>query len=114
MFESETKKKVPSGDQVPLSLSGKTGKEIFSYPLSTSSINVHWKVIPPIEIKKFRGQNKENYRDYGLDANSEPSSVVVCLVKNGAEESYAMNFSVDVVQCSSASVTIQFNPPLSF
>lgn len=95
---------------------GKTGLQIFSYSLSDNLSKINWKVISPAEIDKFRGPNKIDYRNYGLDAKSISSSIVVCLVQNGAEGEYAMGFlSGYNFSCSKElPVTIMFNPPLSF
>ena len=64
-------------------------------------------------MTKFRGPNKNDYRNYGLDSKNITSSIMVCLVSN--EEVYAMGFSgSEGVYCSNdLPVTIMFDPPLS-
>lgn len=96
---------------------GRTGKIIFSYKLSENPGLINWKIVPPTNMEKFRGSNKNDYRNYGLDSKSIPSSLVTCLVKNGAEESYVTGFGVaaEGVSCSDFKpITILFDPPLSY
>lgn len=93
---------------------GKTGKTIFSYSLAVNPAEISWKVVPPTDMTKFRGPNKNDYRNYGLDSKSIPSTILVCLVNN--QEIYAMGFTGgDGVYCSNElPVTVLFNPPLSY
>jgi hypothetical protein len=93
---------------------GKTGKDIFSYTLSQNPGEINWKIVPPADMTKFRGPNKNDYRNYGLNANNISSTILVCLVNN--QETYAMGFTGgDGVYCSDElPVTILFDPPLSY
>lgn len=95
---------------------GRTGLEIFSYSLSDNPDKSSWKVVSPFGVERFRGPNKDNFRNWELDAKSISSDMVVCLVKDGFGEIYAMGWADDTeVRCSSfLPITIMFNPPLSF